>query len=74
MLNVQEKQFHKWDTMCFLGKNLFAIMAYYFGQFVKWRVPVKNLAAYTYLWQIQESHLLTHLKRTGFYYTMYLRI
>lgn len=22
MLNVQEKQFHKWDITCFLGKNV----------------------------------------------------
>lgn len=36
MLNVQQKQFHKWDIMHFLGKkNQFAIMTYYFVQFLK---------------------------------------
>lgn len=63
---------------CFLGRNVLAIMPYFTKILVNfWNdkgVPVKNLAAYTYLWQIQESHLLNHLKRIGFYYTTYLSV
>lgn len=60
-------------NMLLRQKCLFAIMPYYFDQFLKLqKSPCQELVAYTYLWQIQESHLLNCLKRTGVYYTMYL--
>lgn len=76
MLNVQKKQFHKWDITCFLGKNVFLLscLTILVNFWNDKGIPVKKLAAYTYLWQTQESHLLNRWKRTGFYYTMYLSV